>query len=160
MKRRCIYRPSLKTFPATPPPSSPRHSPLPGFQLALDGWSNAIRSNYASTGASSLSLPRLRTGKHSSNRKVRPNSVQLLHYASIHPSTFPRIHPFVGLHSLCLPPSSRTQTLPVLWHPAVHLLMFPLFPPAQYLHYLTPSSTPPSICPYCRSQRQTHFLFH
>ncbi|KAK2905917.1 hypothetical protein Q8A73_009860 [Channa argus] len=37
---------------------------------------------------------RLRTGPHSSDRKVRPNSVQLLHYPSIHLSIFPPIHPF------------------------------------------------------------------
>lgn len=90
--------------------------------------------------------PRLRTGTHSSDRKVRPNSVQLLHYPSIHSSIFPPIHPFTGLHSPCLP-FSGTQLLTVLWHPPVclptHLLMFSLFPPAQYLHYLTTSSLSP-----------------
>lgn len=87
--------------------------------------------------------PRLRTGTHSSNRKVRPNSVQLLRYPSIHSSIFPPIHPFTGLYSPHLP-FSGTQLLTVLWHPPVclptHLLMFSLFPPAQYLHHLTATS--------------------
>lgn len=70
--------------------------------------------------------PRLCTGTHSSDRKVRTNSVQLLHYPSIH--SCPSFHPFIlfnGLHPPCFP-FSGTQPHTVLWHPPTSL---PTSPP-------------------------------
>lgn len=94
---------------------------------------------------------RLRTGTHSSDRKVRPSSVQLLHYLSIHPlihlSTYPSFS-MVFMH--CVFPIPRA-TAASLWHPPTclptHLLMSSSFPPAQYLHYLT--TNPRHVPPLC-----------
>lgn len=85
VNRCCIYRSSQKRIPC-PPSFPPLSSSLPHFQLAPDGWSKAIRSKYSSSGACSLSLPQT-PHRHSSDRKVRTNSVQLLHL-----SIFPPLH--------------------------------------------------------------------
>lgn len=116
VKHCCIYRSSLKRFPAPF-----RQFPLLHFQLALNGWSNAIRSNYSSHVRLLSVCPRLRTDTHSSDGKVRQNSVQLL-ISPIHPSIFPPIHPLTGLH-----PSST-----VLGHSCslCSCILLPASPPA------------------------------
>lgn len=90
LKHCCIYRYSLKRFPAPL-----RRFPLLHFQLAPDGWSNAIRSNYSSHVRLLPVCPRLRTDTNSSDGKVSLNSVQLLQY---HPFIPPSFHPLTGLH--------------------------------------------------------------
>lgn len=87
VKHCCIYRYSLKRFPAPF-----RWFPLLHFQLAPDGWSNAIRSKYSSHVRLLSVCPRLRTDTNSSDGKVSLNSVQLLRY---HPFIPPSFHPFI-----------------------------------------------------------------
>lgn len=87
LKHCCIYSYALKRFPA---PFG--RFPLLHFQLAPDGWSNAIRSNSSSHVRLLSVCPRLRTDTHSSDGKVSLNSVQLLQY---HPFIPPSFHPFI-----------------------------------------------------------------
>ena len=121
LKHCCIYRSSQKRY-ILPPVSQ---FPLPRFQLAPDGWSNAIRSNYNSSATSPQSAPRLRTGTHSSDRKVRPNSVRL------HPFTHPSFHPFIlSLVFIrpVLPPHQPAHVLPLSTCKVRYYLTTSLFP--------------------------------
>lgn len=132
VKHCCIYRSSLKRFPA------PFHwFPLLHFQLAPDGWSNAIRSNYSSHVRLLSVCPRLRTDTHSSDGKVSYNSVQLLSY---HPFIPPPFHPFIL--------SLVFIHLPLSWDTVAHCTPASYLPPhlpahgslsatAHYFYFLT-----------------------
>lgn len=87
LRRCCIYRSAQKKYSSLP-------SPLPLFPISPRLVDNAIRSNYSSSGASlSQSAPDSTQATHSSDRKVRTNSVQLLCSPSLHPLLF-----FTSLH--------------------------------------------------------------
>lgn len=131
----------------TPTPTSP----LPTFQLDPDGWSNAIRSNYSTAEASSLSLPQT-LQRHTLLRQE--GKTQLCSAAPLSIPSLVSIFPpiqfilFTGLHPPCLPFSGK-QPLTVLWHPPTYL---PPHPPSHVLllYICTVSSLfnhifPPSI---------------
>lgn len=90
--------------------------------------------------------PRLRTGTHSSHRKVRPTSAQPLHSPSIRSSIFPPIRPLTGLHPPCLPSLGGRGgavvggTAPASSYLPPPTSCFSLSPPARHPHYLTTSS--------------------
>lgn len=109
--------------------------------------------------------PRLRTGTHSSHRKVRPTSVQPLHSPSIRSSIFPPIRPFTGLHPPCLP-SLREGAVVGGTEPASSYLppptsCFSLSPPARHPHYLTTSSLFPlsAVLSVAETERLVAFDF-
>lgn len=133
VKHCCIYRSSLKRFPA---PFC--QFPLLHFQLALNGWSNAIRSNFSSHVRLLSVCPRLRTDTHSSDGKVRQNSVQLLWY---HPFIPPSFHPFIlSLVFIHLPLSWDTaaRCAPVFSYLPPHLPAHgSLSTTAHYFYFLT-----------------------
>lgn len=137
VKHWCIYRYALKRFPA---PFS--RFPLLHFQLAPDGWSNAIRSNSGSHVRLRSVCPRLRTDTHSSDGKVSRNSVQLLRY---HPFIPPSFHPFI----LSL----------VFIHPPPCLPTCLLMAPFLQLHILSIFYPPLGSSPFTMAA-ETHTLFH
>lgn len=117
-----------------PHPQPPSHRPSSYFQLSPDGWTNAIRSNYSSSGASrSQSAPDSTQAAHSSDRKVRTHSVQPLHPFTSIPLLF-----FTGLHvHHCFSSPSH----PASSSPAPRLPVFHLHTP----HFCLSSSSSPTF---------------
>lgn len=136
--------------PLPHPPPTPLTSLLPHFQLAPDGWSNTIRSNYSSPGASSLSLPQTphrHTLLRQEGKTQLCSAAQLSIHSLVHLSTHSSSHwasfamssilrdtaAHCALASSCLPP-----------HPPAHVLLLStstvsspfnrLFPSTHFLH--------------------------
>lgn len=109
--------------------------------------------------------PRLRTGTHSSDRKVRTQLCSVAPLSIPHPC--PSFHPFNSSFSLVFIHyvfhslgRSRSLCSGILLppHPPTHLLMCSVFAPAQFPHYLVTSSFY-HLLSSCLPQRQPYFLF-
>lgn len=157
MKHHCIYRAFKKRFSVPLVPLPQWHRPC--FQLAHDGWSNAIRSNFSSTQAPTLSLTQT---PHRHTLLKQEGKTQLC----FHPFTPPFVPPpFILITGLHLPfPSISWSTAASSCTSSHHLHSSPLSPlsplspssPASFivspprlqLHLLRYSLTSPVIKPF------------
>lgn len=108
----------------------------------------------------SLSVcPRLRTGTHSSDRKVRPNSVQLLHYPSIHSSIFSTHSSFhwssFTVSSILRDAAAHFALAPSYLppHPPAHVIPLSICTVSSLFNHLSPH-----FLSSCLSQRQPLLL--
>lgn len=136
-----------------PPLLPPPQLPLPRFQLAPDGWSNAIRSNYSSPGTSSLSLPQtphrhtlLRQEGKTQLCSTAPLSIHsLVHlstHSSFHWSSFTMSSVLRDAAAHCALASSR---LPA--HPPAHVLpLSTCTVPSLFNHLLSLPTFCPPVC--------------
>lgn len=148
VKHCCIYRYSLKRFPA---PFS--RFPLLHFQLAPDGWSNAIRSNYSSHVRLLSVCPRLCTGTHSSGGKVSLNSVQLLRYHPFIPPPFTHSSSHWS-SSIFHCPGAQSFTVPLC--PPTCLPTRLLMTPSLQLHTTSTFLSTFGLFSLCNRGRDTH----
>lgn len=135
MKHHCIYRAFKKRFSVPLVPLPQWHRPC--FQLAHDGWSNAIRSNFSSTQAPTLSLTQT---PHRHTLLKQEGKTQLC----FHPFTPPFVPPSIHPHHW----SSFTIPLHLLVHSCILLYVFPSPAQLSALSSLSPLSIVTSVL-YC-----------